>query len=457
MKLKEILSAARKLTPLEIAAMLLPVLVFCIPFERRHVFPTEFSYMFGSFNEYVTNYLYVTDVLTFVVVALSVFGILQLWRSIPVERHGVILAVLFFLLVLAPTVSPVDLDLSLPFYARLALFGLFAIITSFLLRARGIEHLTLFAIMAAGLFQSLIGIIQFTLQRSLGLHIFGESPLSPQISGVAKIVMDGSRYIRAYGTFPHPNVFAAFLAITLPATLIIIYRRKERILCELQYFVPYLLALLIQILALVLTFSRTGIAAAAFTVLCVGLYMYLIIKHERMDSTHKRQIFTFMIVLAIALFSIGLAVLPFAKTRIRIADQNGDAAVSERVRLLNVSRETFLSHKVLGAGMHTFVVNMPKDGLYAWQFQPTHNIYWLILAENGIIGVLAFIGLILFVLVNGIRQILSAVSPNKILLVFGFVGILSYLLIGLFDHHPWDMQQSQLTWWLLVGLVVSHL
>jgi O-antigen ligase len=185
--------------------------------------------------------------------------------------------------------------------------------------------------------------------------------------------------------------------------------------------------------------------------------MYLNLKHENIGDTHKRHIYTFIIVLAIALFSIGLAVLPFARTRISIADQNGDSAVSERVRLLNVSRETFLAHKVLGAGMHTLVVNMPQDGLYSWQFQPTHNIYWLILAENGIIGALAFIGLILFVLLNSIKQIFTGVSSKNILLVFGSVGILAYLLIGLFDHHPWDIQQSQLTWWLLVGLVVSHI
>jgi len=72
-----------------------------------------------------------------------------------------------------------------------------------------------YVFIASGLCQSFIAISQYVQQKSLGLKFLAESPLNPEIAGVAKIVVEGTKMIRAYGTFPHPNVLAVFMFVCL--------------------------------------------------------------------------------------------------------------------------------------------------------------------------------------------------------------------------------------------------
>jgi len=74
-------------------------------------------------------------------------------------------------------------------------------------------------IISVSVVQSLIGIIQFLIQHSLGLSWLKESIISPQLTGVAKIILDGHLYVRAYGLFPHPNMLGGFLVLSLIASL----------------------------------------------------------------------------------------------------------------------------------------------------------------------------------------------------------------------------------------------
>ena len=68
----------------------------------------------------------------------------------------------------------------------------------------------------SGLTQSLLAVFQYFLQRSVfGSKWLGEIVLSPELPGVAKIAVDGEKIMRAYGTFPHPNILAGFLLITI--------------------------------------------------------------------------------------------------------------------------------------------------------------------------------------------------------------------------------------------------
>jgi hypothetical protein len=69
--------------------------------------------------------------------------------------------------------------------------------------------------------QSSIGIVQFISQESLGLTFLKESVLSQNMPGVAKIVIDGEKYIRTYGLFPHPNIFGGFLLFSVTLTLLL--------------------------------------------------------------------------------------------------------------------------------------------------------------------------------------------------------------------------------------------
>ena len=61
----------------------------------------------------------------------------------------------------------------------------------------------------------------------MGFWFLGESILGPEIPGVAKIVVAGGKILRAYGTFPHPNILAAFLLLGLFSSYYFLFRNRE--------------------------------------------------------------------------------------------------------------------------------------------------------------------------------------------------------------------------------------
>lgn len=112
--------------------------------------------------------------------------------------------------------------------------------------------------------QSLLALWQFIIQKSVGLKILGEQVLSPQILGVAKIVSGGTKLIRGYGTFPHPNLLSAFLVTGVLFTAYLMLETSKKWTKLLLSFL-----LLLNIMGLAITFSRSaylalGIGAAVF-------------------------------------------------------------------------------------------------------------------------------------------------------------------------------------------------
>ncbi len=59
--------------------------------------------------------------------------------------------------------------------------------------------------------QAILGIAQV----AIGNSALGESMISAQTAGVAKIMIAGEPLLRAYGTFPHSNVLAGYLVVAL--------------------------------------------------------------------------------------------------------------------------------------------------------------------------------------------------------------------------------------------------
>jgi len=83
-------------------------------------------------------------------------------------------------------------------------------------------------------YSSLIAIAQFFLQHSIGgpLWFLGERTFDITTPGIATVqilpisilnlkfnILNTSEVLRAYATFPHPNVLGGFLAVTLPLLL----------------------------------------------------------------------------------------------------------------------------------------------------------------------------------------------------------------------------------------------
>jgi hypothetical protein len=262
-------------------------------------------------------------------------------------------------------------------------------------------------IMIIALFQSVIGITQVIFQHSIGLLWLKESLISPNIPGVAKVIINGEKYIRAYGLFPHPNILGGFLLFSIILTLLYLQ------LFHVEQFTPHPLSyrnvprgtfrvvlyafLTVQLLALVLTLSKSAILGLTIALLYIyvprlprGMFH---VEHFLRGGTFchfsrwnnpKTRIAAlgFMIVVMFLVLTVHL-------------DLNSIfiQSLEERMLYLNVSRGTILANPIAGVGQGQFVIDMQKFApkpLESWQFQPVHNVYLIIWSELGIIGLALF-------------------------------------------------------------------
>jgi len=242
------------------------------------------------------------------------------------------------------------------------------------------------------LYSSLIAIGQFIFQHSLGLWIFGERTFSNQTPGIAQFDFRGL-WLRAYATFPHPNVLGGFLAILLPL-----------ILFKLKSSFYKITTIVFGIIAITLTFSRSAWIAFA-----LGF------------ALQKRKL-----------------LLPFVVFAIFIVSTLGvrDESVVVRQELNNSAITMFRESPIVGKGMGNFLVELPNHlvSRQIYFLQPVHNIFLLILSETGIIGFTLF-----FLILWRFKK------PMLIIIIF----------LGFIDHYFLTLQQGQLLLTILLSSTIG--
>ena len=350
-------------------------------------------------------------------------------------------------------------DIPMHGLTRLLLLILLAFILRRLIKLGFVQVKIILAVLAgSAVLQSLIGVWQFLKQGSVGLAKFGEPLLGSDIPGIAKIVVDGARIVRAYGTFSHPNIFAAFLLLGLCALFYFWLNRPS----EYKIFSGWKtlrsdliigLGIFSVVTGLALSFSRAGWLAASIVSL-------LVIANGLITKQNFRQSVRLLILLSAMCAILLLTLSPYIFARATI-DQDEPAyalrAVYNRIGL-EIIRE-----KPLGVGIGNQVFYAKEASLYQkyglteeWQFQPIHNIYLLVFAEMGIVGgalFLIFITLLIFGHSERSEESQGSFAPLRMTAARAMLSLL--LLLGLFDHFLWTTQQGQLMLWLTIGLVLG--
>jgi O-antigen ligase len=315
--------------------------------------------------------------------------------------------------------------------------------------------------------ESIIGFLQFYKQASLGLYKLGESHLSASTYNVAKLVVDGHTYIRAYGTFPHPNLLSAFLVtgVLLSIFLFISTNKKWQILWGISIF--------INILGLTITFSR-----GAYLALTIGLFIYfgfffslLLRRGVRGEVAVLKLLMTIAILIVSTAFSF-LLFRSFLLTRVTISDN----AVVERIEYNKIGLNMIQANPIFGVGAGESVLHMEQYAdkpLEPWQKQPIHNYFLLSAAELGLPGALILIWILIshfFRILNLdilklFRNCLPAGKAGKLEIRNLQLGLLqlttltilfSFLILMMFDHYFYTLQQTQLLLWIILGIIASQ-
>ncbi|MDP2648050.1 MAG: O-antigen ligase family protein [Candidatus Yanofskybacteria bacterium] len=405
------------------------VFLFVLPWQTRIViFQTDWY-----FNEYKAGFLYATDILLAI---LLVFWLRRFHVRISRPQWWLIA---FFLIGGLSIYQSSNVRLSSYQFLKLAEFlGLYFYIANYAWKRFELNK-SLLAIITGGIFQSIIAIIQFIRQSSLGLAFTGESVFNNDYSGVAAFILEsGDKIIRAYGTAPHPNVLAAYLLAVIFGFYVFYYRTSPghpKILLG---------AYSLLIFGLLVTFSRTVLAV---WLVFSGFGLIWRIRKDRKKTVA-------LMVTTIAAGIIFIAAFPSeVMSRIRISRQ--DEAVTERI-YLNKETLRLKGEKTnwLGVGIGNFVPWLMDSapGFNRMHYQPTHNIYLLMYAEIGILGLAAFIMFIFFTFKKAVKLLKGQASLEQFWVILG-VG--AFLAIGLLDHFFWTLQQGRLLFWMALGLMAA--
>ncbi len=432
------------------ALVTLFALILLLPLQRRMQFASHDTFITGGFTEYTSYFLYATDlllVLFTVLFAMSRRNTGSLRALLAQRSVRVVLGFLTLTVLLLPFSQ--QLPHSLYYIVRLFLLVVFCIGVGYFARTVRTQTTMLSLLVISGVLQSLLAILQVLLQRSLGLFFLtGESRLSPSIDNVAKVLVDGDRYIRAYGTLPHPNILAAFLVLALLAAITLL----PRIIEKNRQLLLLVAATCILTWGLVTTLSRASFLYGAIAVIVLSTYV-LHVKLRRWNSFHvKRLAFATALIIMFAA-SLLIANRNFLTARLTTGNTNGDVSKSMREELGKTANDLIVLHPLVGTGLNTIIFDetAKRPALASWRYQPVHNIYHLLLVEGGTVTLVGFLIVILASLVSRLRQLKNAPTSFG---AFSVVALLFLLAIGFYDHFLITLQQGQLMLWFALGLTL---
>lgn len=377
-------------------------LFFFLPCQLGKHFWPDFAFLFGLPVDYLSPTLYLTDflILLFLFVGFIRFG-LPVFR--PVKAHF-FLPFLFFPLLFLKGVS---------FYCWLRFLefaGLFFCLLCFKpnwsFLARGL---------AGALFlSSLLALGQFLSGGSLDgpLWWWGERHFSLFTPGIARQVLAGRLFLRAYATFPHPHLLAAFLL----SGLLLLSRLKKFLAAGIWPAVSFF-----GFLALLATGSRLA--------WLLGIVFLVSRLWSRLSSRWLKAF----------LFAGGLSGF------LGLFDLVSVSSFTRRWQLAQIAWSMWRASPWLGWGWGNFIPNLPAF----WQgsemvrfFQPAHNLFLLVFAEGGLMtGLFLFASLFIFC-----RRLILLGERWRweiFILIFTF---------GFFDHFWFTLHQGQLLLVLLLAL-----
>ena len=321
----------------------------------------------------------------------------------------------------------------------------------------------------AGAFQASVGISQYYKQDSVGLKKLGEMSLHSSHPHLASIPLEDKTeslltpqetrpkvLLRAHGTFVHPNVLGGFLVFSLIASYALFFR-MEHVWARRCV----LLAILLQIATLFLSFSRSALFAWVLGSLC---FFILYPKTEMQGSISYKELFFGKrlsryrtLLLSVCLFLAGSFFLfyPQIKQRGGIVNYNRIAKGSdkERIKYQEISFTMIKENPLLGVGFNCFVPSMQKyskEPLSYYQFQPVHNAFLLLLAETGLVGGALFI---LFCGSTFVSLVRSQLDVYAVVLISIFVG---YVFISCCDFYFVAFSSGKLMFFSLLGLMAFY-
>lgn len=465
-------------------------ILIVLPFGIRHVFNFSQIQNMEGFRENISWSVYGFDILFALLLTVSLLQYFSAKEKKCKKASTLVYVFIGWIII----VSFFAANKIIAFYsaARITEAVLFFLVAKNLLHGREVLQKSALVVFAGGIFQSILAFFQFAFQKSIGLKMLGESVISPEILGVAKVEISGSllqnifhaeKIIRAYGTLPHPNLLGAFLLFSLVCGL---YMQQVRY--DYDFFSkkihnrisPVFVGLLIILIGILLTFSRSiWLATSAFLIIYSfsnwKLFKNFLPAEASAKIAGKFKIKNSGIIKIIILICAVIAFIYMLSPRFCFKNCPNDQSFTLRQAYNKIAFQMIKNHPLLGVGPGNFTILEPQyyKNLQSWEIQPTHSLYLLIASEIGIIGLFLFVLIILKILKFNHWKMIENLpacrqgcklkiknSNNKTSNIHYFQDIfliffILFLILGFFDHYFWTLPQGQFIFWLSLAFLVA--
>jgi len=419
--LRKRLGNKKEITPV-LEARILQLLVFLAPSQLAKHFWPSWSFIFGIRVDYLSPSIFLTDVLVFFLFLFWFLNRQQRKKEFLLPRDRIWFLSFCFLVLLNLVFSTNFLNSFLSWLKVLE----FVFILYYLVRVNKLSFSDWFLKPASWslIFFGFLAVIQFFRGESIGSFFYwlGERNLSKASFGIALTSLFGRSFLRAYSTFPHPNVLAGFFAVSL----ILIFGTPVK-----KPFWIYFkrITLAFGFFVFCLSFSGNAFLSLFLAILLVSWKRYF---------QQKKVIF--VLVGVVFLFSLSLLCFkPGLEQRVSLGE-----SVQDRIKLIFSAAQVFSRSPLVGVGLNNFIpqsIYNPGGGNFNYQLQPVHNIYLLVLTELGLVGFLFFylfwVKVLEKTILNGRKWCLLA--------------LLFVIISGMSDHYWLTLTQSRFILTFLLG------
>ena len=322
-------------------------------------------------------------------------------------------------------------------------------------------------IILSGIIQVIVGIAQVHKGHSIGLQYIGESMV--RVGGFkssSRLILD-NLHLRAYGTFPHPNLLAGYTVFAMAVlTALTMYTRNNTVTPTVlrkvplrrlgqwpEFYVLPIIGILALCILLALTVSYSGILTSLSAIILLSAVAILLSYGSSKKKARRGWPVAGFLLLGTLLFFLQR---PTASYTSVIRTQLHSEHVVLRLEYMRVAFRILREHPWVGIGAGNFVriyqhIQAPLTAHGVSGIQPVHNIYLLIAAEHGIfVATIATI----FVAWLAVGLIRDKNYP------YAAIYISFFSIIGNLDHYLLTLPQGIfITSWLIsyaIALRADH-
>lgn len=243
--------------------------------------------------------------------------------------------------------------------------------------------------------------------------------------GIAEIRVVNKAWVRAYGTFSHPNSLAGFLLLAW----VYFKKRNEKGEKENEKLKTKVWKWIVNwsaVLGIILAGSRT--------VWILSILMLILGRGNKKGESKKNIFGKILIGMVVVAMILGIVKNEYElKNFLGGWDKEG---WTKRVSLAVSAKKMFMDSPLFGVGKGNFVAVLPKyQGNDIFWLQPVHNIFLLVFSEIGIFGVI-----LLYKLLGKIRK--------KDWQILGII-----ILSGIVDHYWVTLAQNSWLIAIILGLM----